>query len=223
MTFAPRSPRAQRALLVVLATVLAAIALGAAIRGSAMAGLFSGLGPVHRLTPWVAALGAPWLIVAWGLGAVARRPWLGALAGALALSGGTVAWYLLTVAHHHNRSVHALAVVASAWIALGLASGALIGAAGALWRDPRWRAWGAAVPAGCLVGEAVLLSREWAGLAPAFVLRVELAAGFALALLLVRRDQRLVALGLTLAVAALAFFGEDAAREFARGFGWHGR
>lgn len=208
-----------------LAAVLAAIVLGAALRGSAMAGLLDGLGPVDRMRPWVAALGAPWLVVAWCLGAVAQRAVLGAIAGAIALSGGTVAWYVLTAAHHHNRPTHALAVVATGWIALALASGAGIGAAGTLWRHPRWRAFAAAVPAGCLVGEAVLLSREWAGLAPAFVLRVELVVGLVLPLLLVRRDpwMRLAAVGLTLVVAALAFVGEDVAREVARGFGWNGR
>src|SRR4051794_37506845 len=147
MTDSPHNPRAQRVLLLVLAAVLAAIVLGAGLRGSAMA-------------------------------------------GALALSGGTVAWYLLTVAHHHHRPVHELALVATGWIVLGLAAGALIGVAGALWRsNDRWHALGAAVPGGCLVGEAVLLSREWAGLAPAVVLRVELAAGLLLTLVLVRRDQ----------------------------------
>lgn len=209
----------------VLGAVVAAMALGAALRGSAMAGLLDGLGPIDRLRPWVAALGAPWLVVAWGLGAIARRPLLGALAGATALSGGTVVWYLLSVAHHADRIQHKVVGVAGAWILLGFAAGAMVGAAGALWRTPRGQVVGAAVPAGCLVGEAVLLSHQWSGLAPAFVLRVELALGLALPLVLVRRGPwlRLVAVGLTLILATVAFAGEDVAREFARGFGWSGR
>lgn len=71
----------------------------------------------------------------------------------------------------------------------------------------------------------MLLSHQWSGLAPAFVLRVEFALGLALPLVLVRRGPwlRLVAVGLTLILATVAFAGEDAAREFARGFGWSGR
>src|ERR671939_1818370 len=44
------------------------------------------------------ALGAPWLAVAWGIGAASRSRAWGAVGGGAALGLGTAAWYALTIA-----------------------------------------------------------------------------------------------------------------------------
>ncbi len=229
---ARRPPTAGRVVGVALATVVAAIALGVVGRAAAGAGLIAHAGPVAepvgKLGPWVIALGAPWLAVAWLLGALAGRVGLGAVAGALALAGGTGAWYAFTVWSVGRAALGYAVPVAMAWSVAALAAGAVFGGAGAVWRSGGTdlaRAAGVAVLAGCLIGEAILLVTQWDGRAARAVLAAELTLGCALPFaLLWRRPRALVlCLLLTAAFALVAAGAESVVRDALRNVGWGGR
>src|SRR3954471_1512237 len=113
------------------------------------------------------ALGAPWLAVAWGIGLASERRWLGAAAGAVALAAATVAWYSLSVAAGGAATVYYAWPVAPAWAIVALVAGGVCGLAGAAWRSS------IALPAGALVGEALLLVGVWTGRAAGAVLALE--------------------------------------------------
>lgn len=104
--------------------VVAALAAGAALGLWARAS--DHLGPELRL---LFALGAPWFVVAFGVGAMQRRPLAGTAAGALVLAASVAVYYavMLTV---ERRGGHGYA----AWMTV-------------LWG-------GAAVPVGLLFGTA---------------------------------------------------------------------
>jgi hypothetical protein len=221
-----------RAAFVVLAAVVAALGLGVAARYAAGAGLIARAGPiaepVGKLGPWLIALGAPWLAVAWALGALARRVDAGAIAGALALAGGTGAWYAFTVWELGRTALGYALPVSMAWAAAALVAGAAFGAAGALWRSGETdlaRALGAAVLAACLIGEAVLLETTWGGRAARAVLTAELLVGLAVPVVLLRGRRRalMLALGLTVVLALVAAGAESLVRDALRDVGWGGR
>ena len=165
------------------------------------------------------ALGAPWLVVAWLVGALAGSRAAGALAGGFALALGTGAWYVLTVAAGGRAAVFYAFPVAPAWAFVAAGAGAAFGLAGAAWRSGRVSA--LALPAGALAGEALLLAGEWGGRAARAVLTLELALGAALVVFAARRRPSVVALAV---VAAVAFaVGEGAVRDALRSAGWLGR
>ncbi len=93
-------------------------------------------------------------------------------------------------------------------------------------RRAAWRAGGAAwaaVPAGALVGEAVLLLGGWGGRAAALVLGAELAAGLLLPFVLVRRVARVpLVLGVTVLAALVLGVAEGEVRDALRSVGWAG-
>lgn len=226
------APNAGRLVAVALLTVVAAIGLGVVGRYAGEAGLLAHAGPLAepaaRLGPWVIALGAPWLAVAWVLGAVARVPWLGALAGAVALVGGTGAWYAFTVWQIGREALDYAVPVALGWSLASVAAGVVFGGAGALWRSAErdWlRALGAAVLAGSFIGEAIELATIWDGRAARVVLAAEFALGAVLSVLLLISRPRALLLGLALtAVIALVAAGaEHEIRHALRHVGWNGR
>lgn len=169
-------------------------------------------------------LGAPWLAVAWGVGALAgSRAW-GAVGGAAALGLGTAAWYALTIAvGGRSAAVYAIPVAAG-WGVVALAAGAVFGLVGAAWHDGGRvaRAAGVAALAGALAGEAVLLAGEWPGRAAQAVLATELVVAVVV-LLVARRRAPLI---LTVALFGLAVLvvaqGEETVREALRQAGWGG-
>jgi hypothetical protein len=166
------------------------------------------------------ALGAPWLVVAWLVGACVGARAAGALAGGFALALGTTSWYLLTVAGGGWAAVYYAFPVAPAWALVAAGAGAAFGAAGAAWRSGRVLA--LALPAGALAGEALLLAGEWGGRAARAVVTLELALGVALVVVASRR--RRPAVVVAAAAAAVAFaVGEGAVRDALRGAGWLGR
>jgi len=223
--------RGSRVAVVALATLVAALALGVAARYAAGSGLIALAGPVaepaSRLGAWVIALGAPWLAVAWLLGALARRGDLGAAAGAFALVGGTGAWYAFTVWSEGRASLGYAVPVSIGWAAAAAVAGAIFGGAGALWRSGRRdaaRALGAAMLAAPLIGEAVLLETIWDGRAARVVLTAELVLGLVLPFVLVRRPPRalMLCIALTAVLAVVAAGAEDLVRDALRHVGWTG-
>jgi hypothetical protein len=173
----------------------------------------------------VSALGAPWLVCAFAIGAVVRGRSASAPAGGLLLSGATVAYYGAQVYGHGAESVHYALSMAVGWGVPAGVAGAVMGAAGSLWR----RASGlsaallAAVPAAALAGEAALLSRSWSGPDSALALGMELGAAAVLLVALTRERARLAhtlagAVVLTLAFALV----EAELRGYLRAAGWHG-
>jgi len=225
-------PSAGRVVAIALLTVGAAIGLGVVGRYAGAAGLLARAGPLAepaaKLGPWVIALGAPWLAVAWVLGAVARVPWLGALAGAAALVGGTGAWYAFTVWQLGRGALDYAVPVAFGWSLAAVAAGAVFGGAGALWRSASrdWlRALGAAILAGSFIGEAIELATIWDGRAARAVLALEFLLGLALAVVLLIRWPRALLLGLvfTALIALVAAGAEHEVRHALRDVGWGGR
>jgi hypothetical protein len=225
-------PSAARVVAVSLLTVVAAIALGVAGRYAGAAGLLAHAGPLAepaaKLGPWAIALGAPWLAVAWVLGAVARHPLLGALAGAVALVGGTGAWYAFTVWQVGRGALDYALPVAFGWSLASIAAGVVFGGAGALWRSAErdsLRALGASILAGSFIGEAIELATIWDGRAARAVLAVEFLLGLALVVLLLIRWPRALLLGIvfTAAVALIAAGAEHEVRHALRHVGWGGR
>jgi hypothetical protein len=225
-------PSAARVVAVSLLTVVAAIALGVAGRYAGEAGLLAHAGPLAepaaKLGPWAIALGAPWLAVAWVLGAVARHPLLGALAGAVALVGGTGAWYAFTVWQVGRGALDYALPVAFGWSLASIAAGVVFGGAGALWRSAErdsLRALGASILAGSFIGEAIELATIWDGRAARAVLAVEFLLGLALVVVLLIRWPRALLLGIvfTAVIALIAAGAEHEVRHALRHVGWGGR
>jgi Family of unknown function (DUF6518) len=210
----------------------AAAVLGVAGRVAVHAGASLPHGhAINAIGHTAVALGAPWLAVAWAVGAVAGSRARGAAGGAAALMLGTGGWYLLTVtaaAIGWQQSGWAAASyaapVAVAWGAVALGAGAVFGFAGAAWRDGNGLVRSAAVAllSGALAGEAVLLLQEWSGRAAHVVLAAEFAAGFGLLAL----GRRRTPWGLTLVLFTIATLAvsetEGAVREALRLTGWGG-
>lgn len=216
--------RLWRPLLLALA---AAVALGLAGRIAVHAGSWLPHGhAIAAVGHTAVALGAPWLAVAWIVGAYAGSRTRGAASGAAALVLGTGAWYLLTIVAATSgwAAVHYAVPVAAAWGVVALGAGGLFGFAGAAWRDPDLRVRAAAIGllSGALAGEALLLMREWPGRAAALVLGAELAAGLGV-VALTRRRVPLALTVLFFAAAAVAVMGtEGVVRDALRLAGWRG-
>jgi hypothetical protein len=173
---------------------------------------------LHRVT----SLGVPWLVAAFGVGALWRDRGLGALAGATALVTGTVVYYVLRVLGW--GTLDPTIPIAIGWCLAAAGGGALFGAAGAAWRggDARMRAGGAALVGGALIGEALLLSTLWSGAGARLALGFELMLGALLPFALARRRMVVAALGLALVVAVVVFVGEQGVRDALRETGWNG-
>ena len=223
MHFTPRPSSPYRRLGVV--ALGAALALGLAGRVAVRAGSELPHGyALSALGHAVIALGAPWLVVAWAIGAAADTRTRGAIGGALTLALGTGGWYLLTVVHGGPATVHYAAPMTIAWGAVALVAGALFGLAGSAWRNGRLRARAVAIAmvAGAMAGESLLLMREWTGRAAGAVLAAELAAAV-IVLVLARKR---VPVALTVGLFALATLGfaeaEATVRDTLRLVGWAG-
>jgi hypothetical protein len=168
------------------------------------------------------ALGVPWLVAAFAVGALQRDTTVGALSGATTLVSGTVVYYVLRVLGW--GTLDATVPIAFGWCVAAAGGGALFGWAGAAWRNggATWRAAGAALVGGALMGEALLLDTLWHGYGARLILGAELIAGAALALALGRRRTLAMAVGRTALVVVAVFFGEQVVRDALRGTGWNG-
>jgi hypothetical protein len=175
---------------------------------------------------YITALGAPWMLLAFALGALARKPLLGALAGAAALVIGTEAYYLAQIALTDGRTIFYATAMGIGWGAASAVAGAIAGAIGGWWRSERSereRSIAGALPGALLTGEALLLSREWTAPAARALVGAELLIGVALLWLHIGTSSRVAiafaaACGLTMAVA----FGEHSVRETLHAAGWNG-
>jgi hypothetical protein len=203
----------------------AAVTLGLAGRLAVHAGAALPHGyAVGALGHATIALGAPWLAVAWAIGAAAASRRWGAVLGAGTLALGTGGWYLLSVVAGGHAALYYAAPMTIGWGLVALAAGALFGLAGSAWRvgGPVARAVAIAVLAGALAGEALLLMSEWTGRAAGAVLATELAAAVIIVVLARKRVPVALTLGLFV-VAAVAFAQAEATvRDALRLVGWGG-
>jgi hypothetical protein len=125
--------------------LLFAIAFGVASWG--MAHAFE-----HRLSV-VAALGAPWLLAAFGAGLTMRSRWTAALAGAAVPAVATAAYYATFLTVYPGSARYSVAMTVG-WGGSAAVAGALFGACA---RDPRTR-W--AIAGALLVAEALALTAQ---------------------------------------------------------------
>ena len=220
----------------VLATVLLlAAALAWGYGGHAVDGLRGGA--------WASALGAPWLVLAFAIGAAlapralpqdaecresglydrlgdsqrARTWFVAPAAGAAVLAAAVAVYYAALVDDSPRYAV----LVGVAWSAVAAPAGAFCAAAGAAWR--RGSAAAGALPPALLAGEALLLLGEWQHPGARAVLIAELAAAAVLLFVMALRTGarlRTLALAAVLVVACAAT--EDVVRDALRGVGWAG-
>ncbi|WP_432548380.1 DUF6518 family protein [Kineococcus sp. SYSU DK004] len=139
-TGAGRLPRTAAGVLAVAALV--GIGWGAATSG------------LQTVLPWpfagLANAVGPWLAPAFAVGALARRPWVAAVAGLLVCAGEVAGYY--AVSSLRGFGVNPAMVLL--WAGTGVLGGPLLGAAGWCWR--RVRALRAASPAAALLGAVFL-------------------------------------------------------------------
>lgn len=154
----------------------------------------------------LANLGAPWLAVAFALGAVAQSRRDGALAGISSMILGLVSFYVyMRLVQDTPTPPHKWA-----WFVLGVVGGAGFGAAGTIWRSEpgRPRLWVTALLTGTLAAEGtgglVRAAEGTLHVIPIVIFVLELLAGLAAPLLLLRdRDDRTRAYGYTATAAGL--------------------
>jgi hypothetical protein len=152
-------------------------------------------------------LGAPWLAVAFVVGASARSRSSSAIAGAAGMAAAVAAYYVARrVAHPDAAGGLLIRGEVLRYLAIGLLAGAAFGVAGHAWRRGGFirRGIAAGLLAGALAAEVIVLSvRAWRG--PELALAViQGTAAVAVALRLPgSRPARPVALGIGAATAAL--------------------
>lgn len=193
-----------------VAIVVAGLAVGLAGRAA---------DHVWPTVQWASALGAPWLAVAWLVGAIAERDGrrAAAVAGALTLALGVVTYYTCFMLVEHRSSPGYVATVGTAWTLAALPCGAVAGAIGSAWRHT---AWSAGALAGALLGEVLVLDPLWSAPAARRALHLEVLAGLAAVLIARRRWPAALAAGVVVALAVLV--GESAVRDSLRVVGWAG-
>ena len=153
---------------------------------------------------WLAKVGVPWLAAAFLVGALARRPWRGAVLGATALVAATLVYYAILGLVQHAYEV---SPVGLGWLLVAVPGGAGFGALGALWASGRWRVVGVAVLAASFGGEAALFALLVPG--PGRPGTYLLAAAMAVPFLLLRRArERLAALAAGALLAGAAVVAE---------------
>jgi hypothetical protein len=194
-----------------------------------LAGAFIGLlGRVSDHLPdlvrWSAALGGPWLVTAFAVGAFVRSRWLGALAGGAALTLGVAVYYAVFHWVEGTTGLWYAVVVGTAWGAVAFVAGAVFAYAGAAWRSGSRRAHllASSVLAGALLGEAILLLANWSNPTARTVLMAELVAGALVPLATARRQELPAAVALAAVFAMTALASEHYARAALRVVGWAG-
>jgi hypothetical protein len=201
--------------LMVVAVLAAAVVVGVAAQvGAVVPGV-----PRHAT-----ALGAPWLVAAFAVGALLRRPVAAAAGGAVLLSGGTLTYYLVRIALTGHARALTIGLIALGWAVAAAVAGAAMGALGAAWREAaRLPVVAAAAPTAALTGEAMVLAGEWRSRNAMAVLVAELALAAAILPACARRRAPLPAAALAALVLAVVFAaGEAELRGAMRAVGWQG-
>jgi hypothetical protein len=130
-------------------------------------GLFSARGDGVQVVVvnGLANAASPWIVVAFGVGAIAAAPRTGAFAGALALLAAVATYYIGFLAGGAGFLLPFLAV----WAVAAVLCGGLLGAAGGAWAAERSR-WGpvaVSLVSGLLLAEAchrLILLQVWTGI-----------------------------------------------------------
>jgi hypothetical protein len=198
---------------------------GVLIAGALLGGGVQVAEGVFGLPNAVSALGAPWLVSAFAVGALIRRPVAAAVAGALLLGTGTALYYAAIVVAYGRSSGDYAAAMTVAWGSIAGVAGAGMAVAGCAWRSASgaWAALLTALPAAALVGEAVLLWFDWGGGLGGVALAAELACGVAALLALGwRRVPISHALASALGLALAFALAEAEIRAIMRAAGWRG-
>ncbi len=188
----------------------------ALIAGTAL-GIVSVLSDYALRNPWamVGNLAGSWVLVAFAVGALANRGSItrGAGAGMLSLIVATLAYYIGTSIARGLVRPDRLIPGAAVWSAVGLIAGPAAGAAGAVWRERRFRGqsrwWYSAVATGILtvplIAESLFLLVQVRGSDSTLGASAELVIGLVLPPVLLRslRDS-LAAYATTIALGAIA-------------------
>ena len=184
-----------------------AIRLVVAVVSGALLGVLSRLGDgLPAGLSGLSDIGGPWLLLAFALGALGRRPMRSAALGAASLAFAAASYYgYIELLQGGAARVH-VGSVALFWVMVGLGSGALFGCAGQCWRSGNsWARVGAVSGlTGALVGESLLQATQ---AAPQIwlVVAAELAAGLIAPWVLFRaRELTTQATAIGLAVATPA-------------------
>jgi hypothetical protein len=175
---------------------------------------------------YITALGAPWMLLAFVLGALARKPLLGAIAGGVALVIGTEAYYLAQIALTDGRTLFYATAMGIGWGGSAVVAGALAGGIGGWWRSEcsdQERSIAGALPGALLTGEALLLSQEWTQPAARALVAVELMAGLGLIWIHIGTSRRaFIAAAAACALTMAVVLGEHSVRETLHAAGWNG-
>jgi hypothetical protein len=199
------------------------------VLAAVLAGVFIGLlgrvsGHLPEAVNWATALGGPWLVTAFAVGAVVRNRVWSVLAGGAALTCGVGVYYSVFHWIQGSTSLHYAVVVGLAWGVVAFFAGGLFAYAGAAWRDgERWaHVTAAAALGGALLGEAFLLLAHWEDPTARLVLMCELMVGALVPVLSARRRELPAAVVLGLVFAVAVFAAEGYTRAALRTVGWAG-
>jgi hypothetical protein len=189
--------------------------VGSSLIAGLALGLFSAMGDrlppdtvLHVVVAMANAAG-PWLITAFGVGALQPSPPRGAAAATLALAVAVAAYYAGIYAA--GNEVADVMRVAGAWLVVAVVVGPILGAAAGTWSGrTRHRIMGVSLLAGSLLAEAVfrLVQVEvWTGIDVARtdiqVGMVDAAAGLLAPILLLGPDERMRGFAISLLVGAV--------------------
>ena len=118
---------------------------------------------MHGIWLWLGALGAPWLLVAFAIGATERKRNAAVALGAGALVAGVVTYYAMMYAVEGRASLLYALVIGLGWAALGAVGGAVFAAGGWAWRwgSNRLSRVGTALLCGTLIGEGIYALLRW--------------------------------------------------------------
>ncbi len=208
--------RSRRFTLSFTALCAAAVASGGLVGLAARA---SDYGP--RPAHWIGALGAPWLLIAFLNGTLARHRRDAALAGAFAIVSGVVAYYLsMWLIEHHTVVDYAAAMIVG-WSLAGVVVGMPFGLAGwhARFGSERSASLAMAVLVAALTAEAAYGLLVWQNRYAQAIAVLEISAAAVIAIGS-GRTLRVTAFAAPLTVALL--FCELTVTTLMRGMGWAG-
>ena len=163
---------------------------------------------------WVFNLGAPWLAIAFGLGAGAKTLVEGGARGALAMAAAVVAYYVFASFFEKKTALLYPTALGALWLPVAVGGGAVFGTAGVAWRTrgPAVRVVSVALLAGVLIGEAGLMLLR-PGHTGDFMFGAEWALGLVLPFVMLRKwREQAAAFVLAVGVSGLAFVVEQGLR-----------